>query len=421
VTELAELPEAADVVVVGAGLAGLSAALHLTRAGVDVIVLEATDDVGGRVRTDDVDGFLLDRGFQLYNPAYPEGRRVLDHRRLHLQPFVPGVVVALDGRRYARIADPRRRPSWALSSALAPVGSPGDKARLAAMAIAAARRPASDILSAEETTARAALQARGINDRTVDRLIRPFFAGTFLEDELQTSSRFFDLLLRTFVRGTPSVPATGMGDIPRQLAGWLAPDSVRTHCEVAAVSPTDVTLLGGRTLAATRAIVVATDPRTATTLLPSLSVPTMRPVTTYYHVSDETLLNGDGVLVIDGERRGPVINTVPISNAARAYAPTGSTLVSSSVLGVHSHADEARVRKHLAMLYATDTRRWTLLRSYPIADALPAMPPPHDFRKPVRIQRGLYVCGDARDSSSIQGAMVSGRRAGEAVLEDLHS
>jgi phytoene dehydrogenase-like protein len=420
VTESAELPEAADVVVVGAGLAGLCAALHLTRANLDVIVLEATDDVGGRVRTDDVDGFLVDRGFQLYNPAYPEGRRILDHRRLHLQPFAPGVVVALDARRHARVGDPRRRPSWALSSAIAPIGSPRDKVRLATMAIAAARRPARDLLSAEETTTRAALQARGVSDRTVDRLIRPFFAGTFLEDELATSSRFFDLLLRMFVRGTPSVPATGMGDIPRQLAGRLAPHTVRTHCKVAAVSPTGVTLLDERTLAA-RAIVVATDPRTASTLLPSLTVPTLHSVTTYYHVTDETLLDGDGALVIDGERRGPVINTVPISNAARAYAPAGSTLVSSSVLGMHSDADEGRVRKHLAMLYATDTRRWTLLRCYPIADAVPAMPPPHDFRKPVRIQRGLYVCGDARDSSSIQGAMVSGRRAAEAVLKDLRS
>jgi phytoene dehydrogenase-like protein len=418
VIETPELADGADIVVVGAGLAGLCAALHLSRAGRDVVVLEAADGVGGRVRTDDVDGFLLDRGFQLYNPAYPEGRRVLDHRRLHLQAFAPGVVVALQGRRRARIADPRRRPTWALPSALAPIGTVSDKARLAALAVADATRPAADLLAAEETTTQEALRARGISDRATDQLIRPFFAGTFLEDELQTSSRFFDLLLRTFVRGTPSVPATGMGDIPRQLAGWLPDGSIHTEAPVAAVSPATVQLVDGRSVAA-RAVVVATDPRTASALLPSLPMPVMRSVTTYYHVTDATLLDGDGVLVVDGQRRGPVINTVPISNAARAYAPEGTTLVSSSVLGLHSDADEGAVRKHLAVLYAADTRRWTLLRCYPIADALPAMRPPHDFRKPVRIEPGLYVCGDARDSSSIQGAMVSGRRAAESVLEDL--
>jgi phytoene dehydrogenase-like protein len=418
VIEAAELPDSADVAVVGAGLAGLCAALHLSRAGRNVLVLEASDDVGGRVRTDDVDGYLLDRGFQLYNPAYPEGRRILDHRRLHLQAFAPGVVVALAGRRRARVADPRRRPAWALPSAVAPIGSTTDKVRLAAMAVADATRPPADLLNADETTTRAALRDRGISDRAVDKLIRPFFAGTFLEDELETSSRFFDLLLRTFVRGTPSVPATGMGDIPRQLAGWLPPGSIRTKTPVAEVAPTTVRVVDGRAVSA-RAVVVATDPRTASMLLAPVPVPTMRSVTTYYHVTAETLLDGDGVLVVDGERRGPVINTAPISNAARAYAPQGMTLVSSSVLGLHTDTEEGAVRKHLAVLYATDTRHWTLLRSYPIADALPAMPPPHDFRKPVRIQPGLYVCGDARDSSSIQGAMVSGRRAAAAVLQDL--
>ena len=414
----AELPDSADVVVVGAGLAGLCAARRLHQHGLDVVVLEASDDVGGRVRTDDVDGFLLDRGFQLYNPAYPEGRRVLDHRRLHLQALAPGVIVALDGRRRARIADPRRRPTWALSSALAPIGSVQDKARLAAMAVEDVRRPAHDLLTATETTTRAALRERGVSDRAVDQLIRPFFAGTFLEDELETSSRFFDLLLRTFVRGTPSVPATGMGDIPKQLARELV-GRIATQANVTAVSPAETRLGDGRAVRA-RAVVVATDPRTASALLPSLPVPAMKSVTTYYHVTDDVLLDGDGILVVDGVRhRGPVINTVPISNAAPAYAPEGTTLVSSSVLGVHTDADESAVRKHLAVLYGTDTRRWTMLRSYPIADALPAMPPPHDFRKPVRVGPGLYVCGDARDSSSIQGAMVSGRRGADAVLQDL--
>ncbi len=122
-----------DVLVAGAGLAGLSAAWHLTRAGLEVVLLEAGDDVGGRVRTDEVDGLLLDRGFQLYNPAYPEPRRLLDSRALDLRAYDAGVVVTVgEGRN--RVGDPRRLPHWVLSSSRAPVGSPRAKASLALVA-----------------------------------------------------------------------------------------------------------------------------------------------------------------------------------------------------------------------------------------------------------------------------------------------
>ena len=197
-----------EVIVVGAGLAGLCAALRLVEAGVQVEVLEASDEVGGRVRTDVVDGLRLDRGFQLYNPAYPEGRRTLDHVALDLRPYLAGVVVTLNGRQH-RLGDPRRQPSWIPASLSAPVGSPLAKARFAALALRATISPPSRLTTQEDTSSQTALSRAAIDGRLLESVLRPFLAGVFGEAELTTSRRFLDLALRSFVRGTPSVPALG--------------------------------------------------------------------------------------------------------------------------------------------------------------------------------------------------------------------
>lgn len=413
-------PATADVVVVGAGLAGLHAALRLADEGLDVRVLEASDDVGGRVRTDHVDGLRLDRGFQLYNPGYPEGARVLDHAALDLRPFAAGVVVAMGSRRY-RLADPRRHPTWAVDALRAPLGTPAQKLRAARYALRAAARPGPELAGQPDSTAEEALLAAGVGPRLLDTVLRPFLSGVFLEDELGTSRRFLDLVLRTFVRATPTVPAEGMGAIPRQLADRLPDGVVRLGAAVREVGPGRVRTDDEEVTA--RAVVVATDPITAGTLLPGLPTPAMHAVTTWYHLADvggARLLGGEPLLVVDGQRRGPVVNSAVLSNAAPSYASEGRVLVSSSSLGVHDDPSSERdVRGHLGLLYGTDTRGWTHAATYPVPAALPAMPPPLDLRRDVRLGDGVYVCGDHRDSSSIQGALVSGRRAADAVLADL--
>ncbi len=214
----------ADVIVVGAGLAGLVAARTLTQAGRHVLLLEASDAVGGRVRTDEVDGYLLDRGFQLYNPAYPEGRRQLDHDALRLRAFTRGVVLQHDGHR-SKLADPREVPRWALNGLSAPLGSVRQRAALARYLRRCATTRTTELTHQVDSSAQAALTAAGVAPEAVNDFLRPFLAGVFLEPELATSRRFLDVVLRTFVHGTPSVPATGMQQIPRQLAAHL-PDGV---------------------------------------------------------------------------------------------------------------------------------------------------------------------------------------------------
>ncbi len=405
----------ADVIVVGAGLAGLVAARTLTEAGRQVLLLEASDDVGGRVRTDEVDGYLLDRGFQLYNPAYPEGRRQLDHDNLRLRPFTRGVVLR-HGSRHIKLADPREVPQWSMNALRAPLGSLRQRAALARYLRRCATTRASVLTHQVDGPADAALTSAGVGREAVDEFFRPFLAGVFLEPDLATSRRFLDVVLRAFVRGTPSVPANGMQQIPRQLAGHLPDGILQLQRPVREVQPGRVTTDDGDVRAS--AVVVATDPRTAARLLPQLAAPSMNGVTTWYHSTDDLgLAGGRPVLHVDSDPTRPVVNTVVVSHAAPSYAPSGRALIASSVLGVGGRADEEpAVLGHLADLYGTSTTAWETVGVSRIPDALPAMTPPHDFRQAISLGDGLFVAGDHRDSSSIQGAMVSGRRTAHAVL-----
>jgi len=418
---------AVAVVVVGAGLAGLAAARHLTRHDVEVTVLEASDGVGGRVRTDLVDGFRFDRGFQLYNPAYPEGARVFDHEALDLRPFIAGarIVVNRAGRRRVdRVADPRREPSWMVPSLLARIGSPVSTARFGAYTVSRAVRTVEALQSDPDVTTEEALRRAGADRTLMERVLRPFLSGVFLDSELTTSRRFLDVVLKSFVRGTPGVPALGMARIPEQLATGL---DIRLGHRVAAVSGQAISgwtvdVLGGDAHRA-EAVIVATDPETAAGLIADIRAPAARSVTTWYYrpsCTPEDLADGQAVLILDGDRRGPLVNTVVLTHAAPEYAPAGAALISASALGVKdTPADENAAREHLAWLYGVPTHDWELLASYPISYALPAMPVPFELQRPVRTADGIYVAGDHRDTSSIQGALVSGRRAAHSLLTDL--
>jgi phytoene dehydrogenase-like protein len=409
------------VIVVGAGLSGLAAARYLTARGADVTVLEGSDAVGGRVRTDLVDGFRLDRGFQLYNPAYPEGGRVLDHHALDLKTFVAGAMVVVERagqRRVVRVADPRRKPAWALPSLRALADSPLSTARFGAYAASRVVRSVPSLQRDPDVTSQEALRRAGADSTLMETVLRPFLSGVFLESELSTSRRFLDVVVKSFIRGTPGVPALGMQRIPEQLAAGL---DVRFGHRVAAVSAGYVDVVDGDAHLAD-AVIVATDPATAETLVPGIRAPAARAVTTWYYRPDcapDELADGQGVLLLDAARRGPLVNTVVMSHAAPAYAPPGGALVAASALGAWTTPmQDKTIREHLAWLYGLPTTKWDLIASYPIPYALPAMAVPFELKRPVRVGNGMYVAGDHRDTSSIQGALVSGRRAAQALLKD---
>lgn len=415
------MTEQHDVVVVGAGLSGLAAARQLAIHDVDVVVVESADAVGGRVRSDRVDGLTLDHGFQLYNPAYPEAARVLDHEALDLRAFEPGLI-ALTDRGPTRLGDPRRLPGWAPDAISLRSGRISSKVRFASYAWRASRLTDVQRAAREDMPTAAALLSDGIDPAFIDAIVRPFLAGVFLEDQLSTSRRFLDLVLTSFVRGTPSVPARGMQAIPEQLHDALPAGTVRLGERADQVSAGSVRTPAGSMAA--RCVIVAASPPAAAHLLPGLSIPKGRDVTTWYYVADidpSLLTGGRAVLVVDGRTsRGPVINTVVLTHAAPEYASAGRTLVSASALGLHADGEaEARVREHLAQLYGVGTRGWSHVATYPVPYALPGMDPPLEVRRPVVLREGLLVAGDHRDTASIQGAMVSGRRAADAALAQL--
>lgn len=411
-----------DVLIVGAGLAGLSCARELARHGVSCKVVEASDEVGGRVRTDRVEGFTLDRGFQVLLTAYPEAQRVLDYDALALRSFVPGALIRLDGR-FERVIDPLRQPLDAVATLLASVGSLGDKLRVLKLRQAVTGPPLEELWRRPEVTTREALTERyGFSEEMVRRFFEPFFGGILLDRSLAPSSRAFEFYFRMFALGATAVPAQGMQAIPEQLAAALPEQTIQLNTRVAAAAAGQITLETGRVVP-TRAVVIAVDGPEMAYLVPGLDPPSSKSVLTLYYAADAPPVDAP-LLVLDGDGGGPVNHLAVMTNVAPEYAPAGQALVSVSVLGNPPQADtevEQRVRAHLRQWFGETVDDWRHLKTYRILHAQPGQEPPAltPPAQSVRLGEGLYVCGDHRTNASIDGALASGRLAAEAVLREL--
>ncbi|MFD6095745.1 FAD-dependent oxidoreductase [Nocardiopsis flavescens] len=413
---MTDLPKSCDAVVVGAGAAGLVAAADLAAAGLDVTLVEAEESVGGRVRSTVRDGYVLDRGFQVLNTAYPAVRRRLDLDALRLRAFPKGMAVRTD-RGLLRL---RASPAGALSALSLLSGTlvrPSDLFRLLGIAAGNALEPASRLKARPETDTLTALRRRGLGRRAVDTLVRPFLSGVFLDPSLGTSSRADDLVWRSFARGRLTVPGAGIQAVPDQLAARAAGARILTGVPVRSVAPGEVRTEAGTVRC--RAVVVAVGPGAVHRLLPALPAPVLNPATTYYH-SRPAAPGDDALLHVDGRSSpGPLSSVMVLTATAPSYAPPGRALIASSAVG-DRRPSAADAGAEAARILGTRSGDWEHLETVHIPDALPAAPPPlGDLRRPVALGDGLYVAGDHRDTPSLQGALVSGERAAAAVLADL--
>jgi phytoene dehydrogenase-like protein len=407
-----------DVLIVGGGLAGLCCARTLRRHGVAFEILESSDGIGGRVRTDSQDGYLLDRGFQVLLTAYPEALAQLNYEALGLRFFVPGTLIRYHGR-FIRLTDPWREPGAFLNNLFAPIGSLSDKYRTWKLRNDLKRKSIGEIFSGEETSTLQALRRRGFSARMIENFFKPFLGGILLDGKLTASSRMFEFAFKMLSEGDTALPAKGMGAIPAQLAEILPADSVRLQTKVKSIRHREVVLESGETLQAS-SIVVATDGPEACQLLGYSRNINSRSVSVLYFVAKEPPLD-EPILVLNGGSRGPVNNVCVPNLVQPAYAPEGNWLVSASVIGWPTSDDKIlvnMVRSQLRRWYGLVALEWRLLRVYRILHAHPVTYP-MEWQQPQQLSAGLYICGDHRATPSIQGAMESGRLAAEALLQEL--
>lgn len=399
------------VLIVGAGLAGLRCAQVLTASGVDTLLLEAADRPGGRVASDVVDGFVVDRGFQLLNPAYPQAKRALDLDRLDLRAFAPGALIVGDSGR-TRLADPLRRPLAAPGALFASLGTFKGRVALGRLLATLRFRGPTGLLRDADRPALEWLGAHGVDEPTAVALLDPFLTGVVLEQGLTCSGHLVALLLTSFVRGTPAVPARGMGAIPAQMVGTLPPTSIRCGTPVERVAAGEVHLVDGEVCHAD-SVVLATDPTTASRLLAGVEPVEMRGVTTMWFASPAPAATG-ATLVLDATA-SPIVNAVDMTAAAPSYAPPTRHLFAASLLGEVAAQDHATIRERVGELLGVAGERLVQIAASSIPAALPATRAPLDLL-PALSHDGVLLAGDHVATPSIQGALASGERAARAIV-----
>ena len=407
---MSQLPARVDVAIVGAGLAGLAAARHLHSKSFNIAVLEAQDDVGGRVRTDIVDGFRLDRGFQILLTAYPELKRQVDLDALDLHNFDPGALVMMRGRGFT-VTDPFRAPRRAFGTARAPIGTIADKARIALLRARTLRGDPRELLRGQDLPTIVALRRAGFSEAMINRFFRPLFGGIQLDPSLATSRRMFDIIFRSLGEGDAAVPRLGMGALPKQMADRL-PGLVHLNTKVVSLDGRTVVTADGRRIE-TRAVIVATELPAARNLI-TLPERSSRTAGAVYFAAD-TPPTDSRLVILDGTGKGPVLNAAVMSNVAASYAPVGKHLVVAALPQVIDGDLESMARDQMRTWWGPQVDAWRHLRTYRIAHAGVEQRPPFSPKRNIAVGNGVFICGDHRDTGSLQGALFSGRRCGELV------
>ncbi len=403
-----------DALIVGGGLAGLTAALHLEEYNLKPLVIEKSDRVGGRVKTDEKDGFLLDRGFQVLLEQYPVARKYLNYEALDLLAFRAGAL-CFNGPKKFTVQDVRRNPLAAVPMLFSPVGGLRDKLKINRLVKELQAESLAELFEKPEMSTLENLQKRGFSKKLIARFFQPFFGGIFLEKELNTSSRMFEFVFKLFSEGYTSIPGKGMEEIPKQLKAGLKHTKFIFHTEVKTVESGKVHLANGETLE-NEQIIISTPGLLAQEEAPM----EWQSTANYYFKAPHSPLSRN-VIALNYAKDGLVNNFTVLSDTAKGYAPKGEHLVSVSLLTLPGEPVEEvsrQIKNELALSFGTAVQEWTYLHSYHVKKALPVLQN-LQYEMPfteTRVGDGLYLAGDYLLNGSINAAMLSGESAAKALI-----
>jgi protoporphyrinogen oxidase len=405
-----------NVVIVGAGVSGLIAAIELEKKGYSPIILEASASVGGRVKTDREDEYRFDHGFQVLLTAYPEAQHYLDYNALKLKKFQPGAIIHSNQGDYL-IADPLRQPSALLAMISSPVGTVGDKWKMWRLTQKLKKKTITDIFAGPSISTLAYLEDFGFSARILNNFFRPFFGGIFLEDELQTSSRMFQFIFKMFSEGHAAIPEEGMQAIPDQLAKQLKKTEFRFNTTVASISENVIETSSG-SLEYDR-VIVTVPPHALLPEYKQKATAFQGTVNSYFAIPKVKKTGYIGLRPI-GKRL--INNLCVLSDVSLLYSSDKTSLLSVSTIGspilIGEEFTQALIAELTAILgfEAADIK---FLKHYNIKKALPILKSPQMriSEQEVKYNHKIYLAGDYLLGGSLNAAMISGRESVQIMLK----
>ncbi|MEZ5009527.1 MAG: NAD(P)/FAD-dependent oxidoreductase [Chitinophagales bacterium] len=402
-------------IIIGAGVSGLVAAIELEKAGYAPILLEATDSVGGRVKTDDINGFPADHGFQVLLTEYPEAQRYLNYEQLDLVKFLPGSVIFKNGE-LEKIGDPLRDLSFLWSTAFADIGSINDKWLILKLSLSLKKKSIDQIFAEPETTTQIYLQHYGFSEKVIQNFFQPFFTGIYLEEDLETSSRMFEFVYKMFGTGYAAIPRKGMQAIPDQLAGRLEKTTIRFNSPVDHIDGKNVVLASGEILVAEQ-IIIATDPALFFTKK-AIAPCEWKSCYNLYFQSSKSVLDSP-IIGLLPEKATLVNNFHYLDDLYGNKGQKNETILSVTVVKNHDLSIDDMVQKvKMELEKYCKIETGELLQLFHIKKALPKVSnlKYEPTKETSVLAPGIFCCGDYLANSSLNAAMASGRVAAECVI-----
>lgn len=406
-----------STIIIGGGISGLTCAKYLNEKGYSFMLLEGSDALGGRVRTDKVDGFLLDRGFQILLTNYPEAKKILNYNNLDLKYFGSGAMIKAE-KGFMKMENPFRNKMAYLTMAFSSVGSLSDKLKIRKFANELSDIPDDEFFKMEATDTLTFLRNYGWSEKMINNFFKPFYGGVFLENDLVTSSNFFQFTFKQFFKGDAAIPADGMQAIPEQIAEMLPRNSIRKNARVKGFEGNQIFLDGGEVITADR-IVVATDPKTSDKLLGETNERTYNITTCTYFSAETSPLKGQKFIALNPNRRGAVHNVCVLSDISSHYGNAGKSLISVSTQGLEK-LDERnltnRIKRELFDWFGASVNVWKHLKTYHIPESLVQYRAGSE-RQNSKLGDNLYRCGDYLAYPSLNAAMQTGREVAQMIME----